>query len=143
MRRYRLFQSGGAECLPRVIFGGRPMYEKGIQVLIEAQDHCRAAGWPFVLVIHGTGVYRPELEALIVARDLASLVGFRGVAQDEALVAALRSVDLAVAPSLCDETFGIVAIEAMACELPVVAANTGGLGGIVAELGDETHARTG
>jgi glycosyltransferase involved in cell wall biosynthesis len=42
-----------------------------------------------------------------------------------------RRADIAVVPSLWDEPFGLVAVEAMAWELPVCAANVGGLRDII------------
>jgi glycosyltransferase involved in cell wall biosynthesis len=121
---------------PRVIFVSRIIYEKGLQVLVEALRRCRDAGSPFELVICGDGPYLPEIKALVSAKDLTDLVDFRGVIKGAALVAELQSVDIAVVPSLRDNT-PFAAIEAMGCGLPVLAADTGGLGGIVGELGAE------
>lgn len=44
---------------------------------------------------------------------------------------ALQATDLVVVPSVCDEPFGIPAVEAMAAALPVVASAAGGLTEIV------------
>jgi glycogen(starch) synthase len=123
--------------LPRVIFVGRVVYEKGLQVLLEALRRCREVGRPFELMICGEGPYLPEIKAVIEAQDLEPLVNIRGVVKDQALAAALRSAEIAVVPSVWDEAFGIVAIEAMACGVPVIASNTGGLGGVVGELDNE------
>jgi glycosyltransferase involved in cell wall biosynthesis len=123
--------------LPRVIFVGRVVYEKGLQVLVEALRRCQDAGCPFELVVCGEGPYLPEIKAMVAARGLDRLVDYRGVVKGEGLAAALRAADVAVVPSVWDEAFGIVAIEAMACGLPVIASDTGGLGGVVGELGRE------
>lgn len=42
-----------------------------------------------------------------------------------------NSIDLTIVPSLCDESFGLVAIESCACGVPVIASNHGGLVEIV------------
>jgi glycogen synthase len=123
--------------LPRVIFVGRVVYEKGLQVLVEALRRCQDAGCPFELMVCGEGPYLPEIEALVAAQGLGRLVDYRGVLKGEGLAAALRSADVAVVPSVWDEAFGLAAIEAMACGLPVIASDTGGLGGLVGELGPE------
>ncbi len=49
----------------------------------------------------------------------------------DAMVRAYQQADIAVVPSVWDEPFGIVALEAMAAALPVCAAQVGGLQDIV------------
>jgi glycosyltransferase involved in cell wall biosynthesis len=51
---------------------------------------------------------------------------FPGFMRGDELVRAYRSADLFLFPSTT-ETFGLVALEAMACGVPVIAANTGGV----------------
>lgn len=125
------------ERLPRAIFVGRIVDYKGVQVLVEALDRCRGAGRPFELVICGDGDYAPEIKVQVADRGLSALVHFAGVVQGERLVEALRGADLAVVPSLCEEGFGLTAVEAMACGLPVLASDQGALGSIVAQLGPD------
>lgn len=55
---------------------------------------------------------------------------FPGFLRGDDLVAAYRAADLFLFPSTT-ETFGLVALEAMACGAPVIAANTGGVLDIV------------
>jgi glycosyltransferase involved in cell wall biosynthesis len=126
--------SDGSRRLPRAIVVGRLVYDKGVHVLIEALRRCRDNGFPFELVICGEGPYAPELKSAVEAHDLRPLVDFRGVVRGEQLVAALRSADVAVAPSLWDNT-PLSVIEAMSCGLPVIATDVAALGSIVAALG--------
>ncbi len=65
-----------------------------------------------------------------VFRDTPTI--FTGYLQGDALVAAYRSADAFLFPSTT-ETFGLVALEAMACGLPVIAARTGGVLDIVTD----------
>ncbi|MFV9503549.1 MAG: glycosyltransferase family 4 protein [Oscillochloridaceae bacterium umkhey_bin13] len=51
---------------------------------------------------------------------------FPGYLRGDDLVSAYRAADLFLFPSTT-ETFGLVALEAMACGVPVIAANTGGV----------------
>jgi glycosyltransferase involved in cell wall biosynthesis len=55
---------------------------------------------------------------------------FTGALRGDDLIAAYRSADAFLFPSTT-ETFGLVALEAMACRLPVIAARTGGVLDIV------------
>jgi N-acetyl-alpha-D-glucosaminyl L-malate synthase BshA len=76
----------------------------------------------FVLV--GDGPVRPRVERLAVEYGIADDVVFAGEQRD--LVAWLSIADLFLLPS-AQESFGLAALEAMACEVPVVASRVGGL----------------
>jgi N-acetyl-alpha-D-glucosaminyl L-malate synthase BshA len=80
----------------------------------------------FVLV--GDGPVRPEVERLAAADGLTNDVVFAGEQQD--LVPWLSVADLFLLPS-AQESFGLAALEAMACEVPVVASDVGGLPEII------------
>jgi glycosyltransferase involved in cell wall biosynthesis len=58
-------------------------------------------------------------------------VRFVGFQEPSRVAAWLRASDLFVWPAI-DEAFGMAFIEAQACGLPVVAANAGGVGAVVA-----------
>ena len=80
----------------------------------------------FVLI--GDGPVRTDAERLIAAHGMDHDVVFAGAQQD--LVAWLSIGDLFLLPS-AQESFGLAALEAMACEVPVVASNVGGLPEII------------
>jgi L-malate glycosyltransferase len=80
----------------------------------------------FVLV--GDGPVREDVERRASEVGLAEDVTFVGEQQD--LVAWLSIGDLFLLPS-SKESFGLAALEAMACEVPVVASNVGGLPEII------------
>ena len=72
----------------------------------------------------GDGPERARLEQRVESERLTSQVIFAGERQD--LVSLLSCADLFLLPS-AQESFGMAALEAMACEVPVVASRVGGL----------------
>jgi N-acetyl-alpha-D-glucosaminyl L-malate synthase BshA len=79
---------------------------------------------PARLVLVGDGPDREPLETRVRHLGLTNSVLFAGEQQD--LVGWLSSADLFLLPS-SQESFGMAALEAMACEVPVVASHVGGL----------------
>jgi L-malate glycosyltransferase len=80
------------------------------------------------LVLIGDGPVRPEIERLAADYGLSADVLFLGEQQD--LVAFLSVSDVFLLTS-AQESFGLAALEAMACEVPVVASKVGGLPEII------------
>ncbi len=125
---------------PIVLFVGRIDPVKGIEFLIDgfaALRERREGALPPSLVIAGgelrQGSDGPELgpelarvRDLAAARGVANGVIFRGPQPHDALPAHYAAADVVVVPSRY-ESFGLVAVEAMACGTPVVASRAGGL----------------
>jgi len=96
---------------------------------------------PSKLVLAGDGPDRSACELLVRDLHLQDHVRFLGKQQE--LVPILSSSDLMLMPSQ-SESFGLSALEAMACEVPVVSSSVGGLPelqvhgetGYIAEIGD-------
>ena len=126
---------------PLVLFVGRLVYYKGVEVLCEAMARC-----PGTLVIVGTGPLEHTLRDMVDRLGLAERVIFMGEVADDDLIACYRAADLLVLPSVArTEAFGIVQIEAMAAGVPVISTNlpTGvpwvnqdGVSGLVVPPGD-------
>jgi glycosyltransferase involved in cell wall biosynthesis len=79
-------------------------------------------------VLVGDGPVRADIERRVIEYGLSDAVTFAGEQSD--LVALLSIADLFLLPS-AQESFGLAALEAMACEVPVVASNVGGLPEII------------
>jgi glycogen synthase len=109
-----------------MLFAGRLEYEKGVQTALDAMSEidrrCPGTG----LIVAGDGTYRSTLEGQARRLGIEHMVRFEGFVDEVRLRSLYRSVDLAIVPSLY-EPFGLVALEAMASETPVVVSNTGGL----------------
>jgi len=82
------------------------------------------------LVMVGDGPDRPNVERQAAEDGLADVVDFVGEQRD--VVSWLSSADLFLLPS-SQESFGLAALEAMACEVPVVASSVGGLPEVIAD----------
>jgi glycosyltransferase involved in cell wall biosynthesis len=112
-----------------VLFVGRLVYEKGIQLLVNAVPKVLGkVNAKFVIV--GNGYMKEQLSGLVKSLGLTHKVLFTGFVDDDTLRRLQKCADVSVVPSLF-EPFGIVALEAMAAKSPVVVADTGGLSEIV------------
>jgi len=88
------------------------------------------AEMPAVLVFVGDGPERPSAEELVAELGLVKDVRFLG--KVDAVADLLRCADLFLLPSE-SESFGLAALEALACGVPVVGTNVGGLPEVVPE----------
>ena len=79
---------------------------------------------PAKLLLVGDGPERPHIEAL--CRELGTCDHIRFLGKQEAVEELLALADVFLLPSET-ESFGLAALEAMACEVPVVSSNIGGL----------------
>lgn len=79
---------------------------------------------PAKLLMVGDGPERPANEALCRELGIAEHVRFLG--KQDAIEEILSVSDLFVMPSE-NESFGLAALEAMACKVPVISSNAGGL----------------
>ena len=96
---------------------------------------------PSKLLLVGDGPERPRLERM--SRELGLFDHVRFLGKQDAIEEILAVADLFLIPS-SNESFGLAALEAMACEVPVISSNAGGLPevnihgvtGCLADVGD-------
>ncbi|MGB3181413.1 MAG: N-acetyl-alpha-D-glucosaminyl L-malate synthase BshA [Cyclobacteriaceae bacterium] len=79
---------------------------------------------PVKLLMVGDGPERPRIEKL--CREIGTCQDVRFLGKLEAVEEVLSVADLFIMPSE-KESFGLAALEAMACEVPVISSNAGGL----------------
>jgi L-malate glycosyltransferase len=96
---------------------------KRIGALIEVFRRVRQQ-IPATLVLVGGGPEMPGARAQIAAAGLEQDVEYAGEVHD--VVGLFATADLFLLPS-ATESFGLAALEAMACEVPVIASRVGGL----------------
>ncbi len=118
------------EGVRRVVVPRRLFSKNGVEYLVRAIPELRARIPGLEVMIVGDGPERSRLEQL--GRDLGvgETVRFFGARTHDEMPGLLASAEVAVFPSLMEAT-SVAALEAMACELPVVATNVGGLPEIV------------
>ncbi|MFH8384387.1 glycosyltransferase [Kitasatospora sp. NPDC018058] len=107
--------------------------EKRPERAVEALARLRALGLPAVLVVAGTGPLRERLTAR--AARLRLPVRFLGhLGRREALARLLGCADVVLAPGPV-ETFGLAAMEALACGTPVAVSRSSALPGLIGLAG--------
>ena len=112
---------------------GRLSAEKRPQRSLTTLATLRAAGLPVRLVVAGDGPLRSRLVRRAARAGLP--VTFAGLLPGRAdLAALLASADVAIAPGPA-ETFGLAALEALACGTPVVVSAESALPEVVGEAG--------
>lgn len=84
------------------------------------------------LLIYGKGELKNKLEDLTKELQIEDKVIFKGYISNEDVPKALNEMDIFVVPSILDsESFGVAAVEAMACEVPVIVSDVDGLKEVV------------
>jgi len=126
----------GAGKPPRVVAVARLVEKKGLADLILACDIAAKHGHEFTLFIYGEGPERGELSALIEALGLSGYVRLMGSCTQQELVSVYQHADIfALTPFVTDDgdRDGIpnALMEAMACSLPVLVTNAGGVSELV------------
>jgi glycosyltransferase involved in cell wall biosynthesis len=113
-----------------IVYAGRLSPMKGIEDLVAAVGDLAARAPRLKLAIAGDGVLRESLSRTVESAGLRHRVFWCGWLSAKALGALYRVADVVAVPSRY-EPFGMAAVEAAANGAAVVAAETGGLSGIV------------
>jgi phosphatidylinositol alpha-1,6-mannosyltransferase len=122
---------------PVILAIARLVPRKGMDLLLRAFPRVLERMPAARLVLGGEGPEEPALRALARELGVEARVHFAGRIEENALVEHYRAATVFALPSRQSardvEGFGIVCIEAGACEVPVVATRTGGIADAVAD----------
>lgn len=126
---------GVAADTPLVFTAGRLVRKKGFEYLIDAVRSIDSHPQPIV-AIAGSGDLRRELEERAQRGGVASRVRFLGNLPQHEIAAWFAAADVAVVPSVRDESGNVdglpnTVLEALATATPLVATTAGGIGSVV------------
>jgi glycosyltransferase involved in cell wall biosynthesis len=115
---------------------GRINWKKGFDTLVPAFARLLAKRPRAILVIAGEddGDYKKEVQRLIYEYRVARSVVFAGRVQGTERTAVFQAAHVFVLPSY-SENFGMAAVEAMACGVPVVVSDKVGIAPYIARVG--------
>ncbi len=119
---------GVAAGTPLLLWVGRLEKLKGVDILIQALAEVETPGASLLIVGGDAGAAGLKEELLQQAHDagVADRVRFEGAVPHDRLPTYYAAADVCVVPSYY-ESFGLVAVESLACGTPVVASRVGGL----------------
>ena len=112
----------------KIVFGysGGLAPHKGVHLLLQAFR--KLQGENAELRLYGQTSH--EKDYLLLLQEIARAdqrIQFRGTYKETETGEVLRNIDVMVIPSLCYETYSLTLHEALACNVPVIAANLGAL----------------
>lgn len=119
------------------LFVGRLTAEKGVRTLLNAWEQ---SGQQLPLKVVGEGPLLEELQNRAISLTGVELLGLQSRTDVRSLMA---NATLLIIPSEWPETFGMVALEAYACGLPVLASDIGALSSLVQDGVTGRHFRPG
>lgn len=115
-----------------IVFVGRLVFEKGVDTLLYALKQLSTVRPKVKVIIAGRGAIQEDLQQLAHRLGVADRVHFVGHVDAKTRDRLYAISNVAAFPSRY-EPFGIVALEAMAADLPVVVGNVGGLREIITD----------
>lgn len=114
--------------LPSILFVGQLIKGKGVDVLLEAYvELMKRIHSPISLHIIGRGNEENALKEYVKTHSCKDSITFHGWVAHESLVKYYDNASVVVVPSRWPEPFGMVGVEAMLRERPVIASRVGGI----------------
>ena len=106
-----------------LLFVGRLIEGKGVDLLIQSLRLLEAKGITIPLTVVGEGPLREHLQSLASGLPVA----FLGRKSPGELAGIYNEHRVVVIPSMCEESFGLAALEGIACGCLVIGSDDGGL----------------
>jgi glycogen(starch) synthase len=110
-----------------LVFVGRLVSEKGILLLLQAIERLRCENLFPRLTIVGSGPERAATLARVEELQLKKQVEFAGSLSPQGVAKVLRRHQILILPTMTVESFGVAALEAIACGCVAIGSDAGGL----------------
>ena len=111
----------------KLLFIGSLSPVKGLDYLLEAIQEIIQYNSTIKLYIAGRGPLDHFYKDMALKLGLENNVEFLGFVDSEDIITLYKSVDITIVPSVWSEQFGMVGPESLACGVPVVGSNVGGI----------------
>ncbi len=120
---------------PLMLWVGRMVSVKNLEMLINTCEMKANRGDDFVLCLVGDGPLRPQLEQMVKEKGLEDIISFIGTVNHEELPNWYQAADLTV---LCSHSEGLPNVfrESLACGTPFVSTDVGS----ISEIADSSYA---
>ncbi len=118
-----------------ILFTGRIEKRKGLKYLLHAYAELKPKYPETRIIIVGCGPIQKEIQKYVKEHGLED-VHFEGFVPERKLPNYYSTADIYCSPALFGESFGIVLLEAMASEVPVVAFNISGFDDVVSNMNE-------
>ena len=109
----------------------RIVYKNGIDTLLESAKIAVKDNSKLVYLVIGKGPDFEDIKAKVTRLGIEKNFVLAGFVSDENLPAYYNASDFAIVPSKSGEGLPLVSLESMACGLPLLATNVGGIGEII------------
>lgn len=118
---------------PIFLFVGKIIPRKGLDVLLEACILLKKQGlYNYTVLVIGDGEQRAELEAFCQSQKISDRIIWLGKIDYSELGNYFRAADIFILPTL-EDTWGMVVLEAMLCEKPILCSTEAGASELVSE----------
>ena len=125
------FKKSGKQKNPfEILFVGRIEPRKGLQFLIDALPIIKKEFPEAKLIVAGGGYKEMKMN---IPPEVKDSIEFLGFVEPSVLPDIFSRASIFVSPAICGESFGIVLLEAMGTETPVIASNISGYRCVVSD----------
>ena len=123
-----------------ILYLNRLEKRKGPKLLIKAyHKYVKQTSFPpLPLIIAGSGPQEMSLKNYVQKHQLEQLVSFEGFVSEQRKWELFANANLYISPAPYGESFGIVLLEAMVAQIPVVAGNNSGYRTVLKDQGTES-----
>ena len=116
------------------IYVGRLFPEKGLTELITAFNRLRIRKAKLIIIGSGKKILKKKDNYISSIKKMVNdNVIFLGQVNNKSIYKYYKLSDIQVIPSICNEAFGLIALEGICCGLPCITTGSGGLKEIYAE----------